>query len=546
MFEKIRRWLAAHPNWTLVLIVLGALTPFLGKPFNLDDPLFIWAAHQIQLHPGNPYGFFVEWGWTQFPMWKVTENPPLACYYLALAGGIFGWSEVALHLAFLLPAILLVLGTHRLARQFCRRPLLAAMITLFSPVFLISSTTLMCDVLMLAFWVWAVVLWVEGSARDHLPRLALAGLLIALAEMTKYYAACLMPLLAVYSLACRRPLILWGQFLLLPLAVLCAYQYVTQAVYGCSLLYNAMDYAARSKIIFAFSKWNNGLIALAFAGGCLAPALFFAPLLWRCRSLGLLAGGAAAIAVGVCFNDVLWKHFKAIPAATQVHVQIQVILWAAAGLAVLALTVADLRSRRDVHSLLLTLWVIGTFVFAGFCNWTVNARSILPMTPAVAILIVRRLDLNQIARPNTERFCLAVCGVFALLLTWSDFSHARAVRQSVNLVRDKYARSTETIWFQGHWGFQYYMEQFGAKPVDHKFPELKPSDLVAVPAYNTNVRTPDPRHTTLLAVFTVAGPGWITTWNSGVGAAFYASLFGPLPFAFGDIPPEQVSVYVLQ
>ena len=40
------------------------------------------------------------------------------------------------------------------------------------------------------------------------------------------------------------------------------------------------------------------------------------------------------------------------------------------------------------------LWVIGTFLFAAFLNWTVNARSLLPLTPAVAILMTRRLEQN--------------------------------------------------------------------------------------------------------------------------------------------------------
>jgi len=136
--------------------------------------------------------------------------------------------------------------------------------------------------------------------------------------------------------------------------------------------------------------------------------------------------------------------------------------------------------------------------------------------------------------------------VFALLLTWSDFSHAIAVRECVNQVREKYARTTGTLWFQGHWGFQFYMEQFGGKPVDFKHPELTTGDFVAIPAINTNIRPPDPRYSTLLDVFTVPGPGWFTTWNYKVGAAFYASLLGPLPFAFGAVPPEQVSVYVLK
>ena len=78
-FSKIRCLTARHPYWTLTVIVLAALGPFLAKPFNIDDPLFIWAAHQIQAHPADPYGFNVEWGWREFPMWKVTENPPLAC-----------------------------------------------------------------------------------------------------------------------------------------------------------------------------------------------------------------------------------------------------------------------------------------------------------------------------------------------------------------------------------------------------------------------------------------------------------------------------------
>ena len=31
---------------------------------------------------------------------------------------------------------------------------------------------------------------------------------------------------------------------------------------------------------------------------------------------------------------------------------------------------------------------------------------------------------------------------------------------------------------------------------------------------------------------------------AGIGAGFYASSWGPLPFAFGRVPPEIVSVYV--
>ena len=202
--NRVRQWLVRHPYGTLTLIVLAALVPFLGKPFNIDEPLFLWTARQIQAHPGNPYGFNVNWYGAAMPMSSVTKNPPLASYYLALAAKLFGWNEAGMHAAFLLPALAAIWGTYRLARRLCRWPLLAALATLFTPVFLVSATTVMCDVMMLAFWVWAVVWWLEGMEQMHFWKLTAAGLLIGLAALTKYYGACLVPLLAAATLIDRR------------------------------------------------------------------------------------------------------------------------------------------------------------------------------------------------------------------------------------------------------------------------------------------------------------------------------------------------------
>jgi 4-amino-4-deoxy-L-arabinose transferase-like glycosyltransferase len=548
--NKISRWFVLHPYWALTLAVLAALGPFLAKPFNIDDPLFIWTARQIHAHPTDPYGFNVEWGWTAFPMWKVTENPPLAGYYLAAAAGIFGWSEIALHFAFLLPALAVVLGTYRLARHFCHQPVLAALATLFTPVFLVSSLTVMCDVTLLAFWVWTVVFWVEGMEQKNLWKLFVAGLLIALAEMTKYYGACLIPLLAVHSLINQRRVGQWAQFMLIPLAVLCAYQYVTQAAYGYSLLYRAMDYASFSQGLFAFSKMHTGLVALAFTGGGLAVAAFFAPLLWRPRGLAAFAGGAGLILFALVLDGEMWKRQGPVLGLPRISVEIQFVFWATIGLSVLALAVADLVRRRDAHVWLLGLWVLGTFVFAAFCNWTVNARSLLPMTPAVGILIARRLGQGIPAGGGTWShgvvLSLAASASLAVWVTRSDFLLTAAVRRCAEQICARYGRETGTLWFQGHWGFQYYMQSFGASALDVKHSPLRPGDDLVVPSNNTNLLPPNPERAELLEVLTVPGPRWLTTWNTATGAGFYASVWGPLPFAFGRVPPEGASVYVLK
>src|SRR6185369_11235314 len=125
----------------LAALTLAVLLPFIGKAFHIDDPLFIWCARHVRSHPFDVFGFDVNWNGLPASMSQVTRNPPLAVYYLALVGAVFGWSEAALHAGFLLPAVALVLGTYSLARSFCSRFEWAALATVTAPVFLVSSTS---------------------------------------------------------------------------------------------------------------------------------------------------------------------------------------------------------------------------------------------------------------------------------------------------------------------------------------------------------------------------------------------------------------------
>ena len=59
-------------------------------------------------------------------------------------------------------------------------------------------------------------------------------------------------------------------------------------------------------------------------------------------------------------------------------------------------------AAQDSLSLLLLLWILGTMAFAGIVNWSVTGRNILPMLPAVAILVALRLEAR---RPSGGRLC---------------------------------------------------------------------------------------------------------------------------------------------
>src|SRR5207245_11167285 len=106
-----------------------------------------------------------------------------------------------------------------------------------------------------------------------------------------------------------------------------------------------------------------------------------------------------------------------------------------------------------------------------------------------------------------------------------------------------YAGPGHTVWFEGHWGFQYYMEQLGAKPLDLRRPILAPQDFLLVPNSSPDVSPPDPRTAHLIDSRTFLPNRYSSTLNCSLGAGFYASALGPLPFALGRPAPDYYFVF---
>jgi hypothetical protein len=163
----------------IVVATSICLLPFIAKPFHIDDPMYLWAGEHIRHHPLDPYGFRVTWSGHDTPMHMAMQNPPLASYLIALVASVAGMNEIALHLTFFVPALLLVIGTYRLAQTFCHAPVLAALFTISAPVFVICSTTVTCDILMVCFWVWAMYWWDRGLRTRRWPHLVGAATLVA-------------------------------------------------------------------------------------------------------------------------------------------------------------------------------------------------------------------------------------------------------------------------------------------------------------------------------------------------------------------------------
>ena len=223
-------------------------------------------------------------------------------------------------------------------------------------------------------------------------------------------------------------------------------------------------------------------------------------------------------------------------------VGIQLTLFIAGGVSVMALAAADAWKRRDADSLLLMLWVLGTFIFTGFVNWTINARSVLPLIPAAGILLARRVDAlpstSMRWRPAMLAISLAVAGAVSLWLTWADMELADSARTAATLIEQKTRNQPGTVWFMGHWGFQYYMESFGAHAVAVNDPPHQPGDFLAV-AESARLFEMRPEFLASRDVIQIPMRLGITTAQNQLGAGFYSADTGPLPFAIGPVPPER-------
>jgi hypothetical protein len=542
---NIVKWQEPSSRIALLLLVLGTilcLRLFIEKPFHIDDPLVVWAARQIQSHPADFYGFDVNWYGHLTPMSRTETSPPLTAYYLAAVGCTLGWTEAALHSGFILPALALVLGTYGLAKRLCPQPLLAAAATLAAPVFMLCASTLMRDTLLAAFWVWAIYFWILGL-EERPPALALAALMITACSLTKYFGLALIPLLLAFSIFKKRKAGLWLLWLLLPLLAMAGYELWAEHLYGKGLIFNATHYANATRP--SGETFSKAITGLAFTGGCTFLTVAAMPLLLGKRALGICLLATAGLALVLA----LMKRIGVfdMTGATKWLVVVHLAVLGCGGALVFALAIFDIWTRRTAESLLLFLWIAGVFLFAAKLNWTISGRNMLPLAPAVALLVVRRIE-------QRKNFCgqdasllllapVAVTAALALILTWADTEFAFGGKGAAQIVARRFEPQRNRVEFQGHWGFQYYMQEFGAQPINSEDLALRSGDIIVVPLGNSYpLRLPQNR-LKFVERYSVQMPSWISVHNFSCGAGYYSDNWGPCPYLIGAGRTEDYAIF---
>lgn len=538
------------------MLTLVPLLFFLDRPLAIDDTLFVKSAQQILHDPLRPMNTIVDWyGNGPRYLWVIAKNPPGLSYWLAAGERIVGPSEVARHVSLLPFAIAAALAGLRLTQRFAGGSPYVTASWLASPAFLVSASTLMPDVPALALGLWGLTLYIEGVDTGHGRRRRLGALLAGLAVVVKYTAVVNVAALVLYPLLrqsppryrARRP---FGMVLdLWPAALpLLAWSALGLATYGRIHVYDALTVVGGP--LASRTGWfaERGIAVVTFiAAAGVFPIVFVIPA-WRTRTGRIVLGVAAVLGIvaGVAVESI-WPRRPA-------YVAVAVGVLAMIGVCALALACRQgWRSRAGDDrgdSMFLAAWMALNVVFAWSWSWTIAARFILPVLPPLALLLAQVLRLPRPRRRRVAEQLVAVTAVISLavatLVLRVDALAGEFHRSILPVLAARAAGEGRRAYFVGGWGFYYYAERAGMRRLDGRAPASQRGDFIVEPYYVANNDMPKRLVGRTEIVTDIPGPVptlGLHTMNARVGAGFYSTVFGPLPFAVGERPVEGVRLW---
>jgi uncharacterized membrane protein len=322
------------------------------------------------------------------------------------------------------------------------------------------------------------------------------------------------------------------------------YEYYTHTLYGTGLFFEAFIFANEESSLEMVGFFDNTLIGLAFLGGCFPVALLLGPLtggrLFKQLTF-LFTMGVLALTF---YQGGIGEHSFVSDDGTNFGLMIQFWIFSLAGFCLVMACIKELSNGLDHDSVFLLLWFFGIFVFASYLNWTINARSLILLVPAVGILLSRRLEQWGVVGGKLKVIIagsmIGFASLVAVAAVYADYVWANIARTAAREITTEFD-DPRRLFFQGHWGFQFYMEKAGALPMDFKSVDYKKGELVVIPMNNTSFGgLPD--------VFAYVGKvtyshnSIVATMSPAGSSGFYSSKLGPVPYIF-EKPRDEIYMF---
>ncbi len=496
---------AAMPS---ILVVLALLLPFLRKGPSIDDPLYLHAAEQALREPLNPMGFDVSWNGDPrvYRGSEIMPGGPLAAYVLVPAAliGSPEWAAHATQLLILIGGLLAVTLLALRVGQDARQSAWTSLLVGTSPAVLGVAGTVMPDILAMALGAFGAERWIAAHRSGHGRDVVLAAACLALAALSRVNLV-LLPLLL--------PLLAWDRRI--GIRILCG----TTALVVTGLAVTTDPGADGPWVLSGITlyireaRFPRNAVAMGFH---LMVAL---PL----GALWLLLQ-PRRLALGVLIPTTL--AFAGLLAWSGLPVQ---ALLGALGFAF----VLDLLRRASSD---------GDRLAFGFAAWPLMAvpvliylhfpsKYLLPAAPGLAIAVVRLLGQGQRFRWAAGATCLSGMVLGHLVLRADAAMSAKDKEAAARLIEANTAPG-RTVWFFGQWGFHWYAERAGARPLTLGVVPAD-GDLI-VHSRNDGRDLPFPLCRRRLADSFVDSSAGGRILSRDAWAGFFTPRFGLLPWGWAD------------
>jgi len=510
----------------IIFVTVCMFTPFINKAYHIDDTLFLRSAEQILKNPLRPYDVMINWFGIDQSLFSANKNPPLVSYILAFLGKIGGFGEKYIHTVFSLFPLGGAIFMYLLARKLSGNALFITLLLIASPCFWVSGTNIMCDSALLFFALGSVLFYINGEEKGNAVLILLSMIFLGCAALTKYIGVGFIPLLIIYQILRKRRYYNMLYFLI-PIGIFWLWNMHGYRCYGMSHFLISCLY---KKPAFMGELMAQLTLVMIYISACLVSPIIYSLRLDKLHILSL--------AFGILIYIVAYPYFIAIYKTVSTAESIFIIILTWFSIYIIFKSAENPGIAKEPLKILTYLWFYGMLVFITLFNWTVAARNILIMAPPALFLYA---DSNNKIR---NYIALAAVFIISFMVTSTDYDYANIYKDFAKKVR-KHAPYNE-VYFVGHWGFQYYMEREGYKPIREGMAVPKEGySFIVVPTNVSNMLVIDQSvmKTELLKKIVYDNRFGVILINSKKKAGFYSTVFGMFPYVFLEEPLEEFSIY---
>jgi 4-amino-4-deoxy-L-arabinose transferase-like glycosyltransferase len=421
---------------------------------------------------------------------------------------------------------------------------------------MIMAHTIMPDLPLVAFFLLSLTLFIYGYDRANRRLLILSGIFASISVMMRYNALSIIPIIILYYILFFNKRKKWYILAaLMPFATFVLWNIFTKIVYG--------EIHFISQLTFQSYLGQRNLITLIrhlvphlsyLGGGTVFTFLLLMPVLHKNKINKIIF-----IIVGVfVFPGVLhlrdWMNYDYmhIRLAALFIFSILYLLFVRFKDVFLAFFSKKVILRDEIF---LLLWIAVILIMQNSGKHSA-AKYMITVIPPVVILIMKDKYLESIKRAYRNLIiytALLLTGIIGFAAAAADYEFAEVNRKIADYCAENIkVGKNNSVWFLGHWGFQYYMEEKGFTPYEQYTNEPQKNDIIVISILampqSMNFRLKDRIDLVDKLVYNGKTPIKIMHNNKGKHANFYAfvnagSGYGILPFSFSRAPIDEFKVF---